>query len=773
LFPTQGGLRKNIEYAIPRKLHITKDNGFGIYDKLDKYAQSPEEFLPDVYDALNCNEGCVSGAACVQDQNIFELDKAKYISNSSKSKSAVTPQREDYDSAFKKYDTTLDPAHFIREYKPVDVAFPQITDKDIEKAYELLGSPDYRKQGIDCSACGSETCYEMARKIALEVNIPGNCMIKAMDDARTEHINYVIAHEQLLEAIDVAKEASRAKTDFLASMSHEIRTPMNAIIGMAELLEHEPLNSRQKGFVHDIGASAHSLLGIINDILDMSKIESGKLELNPVDYCLGSLTDNIASMFTYVANDKGLEFKVETDTDLPYCLYGDDIRLKQILTNICGNAVKFTEKGYIKLAITANNGKLTFKVEDTGMGIRTEDLPKLFKVFEQVDKYKNRNVVGTGLGLSISRSFAKMMGGEITVESKYGQGTTFTITIPIVPGNAENILKKDIDEGEQFLSAPDAKILVTDDNEFNLKVACGLLGLIDIEADTAESGAKAIELVKKNDYDIVFMDQMMPEMDGIEALREIRKLGGKYENLAVVALTANAVKSAREMLLDCGFNDFLAKPIDTAKLHDVIKKYLPPDKLQKNTDLGKPEDRGKKMDDLHRKAIVTFVKENRNTYKDIEDSLNSGDIKTAHRIAHTLKSSAGYLGKKALQEAALSLEMSLQAVPTRTDKQPLLYTEDQLDALRSELEQAIREFEPVFLEAEAEKPSAVQVDSEKLDAVLSGLEPLLRKGDFGAVDFVEELQGIAGMEELAEKIDDYDFEGALVLLEKIMKDGAQ
>jgi HPt (histidine-containing phosphotransfer) domain-containing protein len=226
------------------------------------------------------------------------------------------------------------------------------------------------------------------------------------------------------------------------------------------------------------------------------------------------------------------------------------------------------------------------------------------------------------------------------------------------------------------------------------------------------------------------------------------------------------------MLLDCGFNDFLAKPIDTTKLHEVLMKYLPPDKIRKNTDLGNSNDRMQKMDDLHRKAMVTFVKENRSTFKDIEASLSSGDIKTAHRIAHTLKSSAGYLGKKALQEAALSLEMSLQAVPTRTDEKPLLFTPEQLNALSSELEQALREFEPVFLEAEAEKPDAVEVDDDKLAAVLSVLEPLLRKSDFGAVDFVEELQGIAGLEGLAEKVDDYDFDGALELLEKIMKDGA-
>ena len=303
---------------------------------------------------------------------------------------------------------------------------------------------------------------------------------------------------------------------------------MNAIIGMAELLEHERLNDRQSGYVNDMIVSAKSLLGIINDILDFSKIESGKLELSPIDYDFRVFIDNINSMFVYVTQNKGLEFKLEYGDNLPEYLYGDDIRLRQVLTNICGNAVKFTEKGYIKLTVTKNDEKLIFKIEDTGIGIQKQDLPKLFNAFEQADKAKNRSVVGTGLGLSISKAFVEMMNGGITVESEYGRGTAFTVTIPIVTGAAESIRKNEVENLEQALSAPDAGILITDDNEFNLKVASGLLGLMDIEAKTADSGRKAIELIRQNDYDIVFMDHMMPEMDGIKTVSEIRKMGGKY-----------------------------------------------------------------------------------------------------------------------------------------------------------------------------------------------------------------------------------------------------
>jgi len=541
-------------------------------------------------------------------------------------------------------------------------------------------------------------------------------------------------------------------------MSHEIRTPMNAIIGMSGILEHEPLSARQMGYVSDISVSAHSLLGIINDILDMSKIEAGKLELVPVDYHFDPFLDNIVSMFTHVAGNKGLEFKVETGDELPDYLFGDDIRLRQVLTNICGNAVKFTAEGHVKLVVSTKEGHLIFRVEDTGPGIRDEDLPGLFNAFEQVGKMENRSIVGTGLGLSICKSFVEMMGGNVTVESEFGRGSAFTVAIPILPGDPGKIRSIDAGKIEQRISAPEAKILVTDDNEFNLRVASGLLGFLDIEAEMADSGDKAIELVKKNDYDIVFMDHMMPEKDGVETVREIRALGGKYEKLTIIALTANAVMGAREMFLENGLNDFISKPIDAAELQDIVQRYLPPEKIRTEAADANPQAQLDKEDQLRRKSIVTFVKENQNTFASITESLSSGDIKTAHRVAHTLKSIAGYLGKAELQAAAFAMESALM---NETDN----HTPAQLAALKKELEAALLEFRPIMEEAESEKKEAVEVDSEKMAELLSVLEPLLEKGDFGAVDYLEEVQGIVGLEELAERIDDYDFEGALQVLQ--------
>jgi len=563
--------------------------------------------------------------------------------------------------------------------------------------------------------------------------------------------------ERLEQALEDAQEATRSKSNFLSNMSHEIRTPMNAITGMGEILQHEALNERQRGYVNDIVISANSLLGIINDILDFSKIESGKIELLPIDYYLGAFIDQIKSMFSHIAQQKGLEFKVMCGHDLPEVLYGDDLRLRQALTNILGNAMKFTEEGHVHMCVSALDGNLIFEISDTGVGITKDEQPKLFKAFEQVDKAMNRNVVGTGLGLIISKSFVELMGGSISFESEYGQGAVFTVVIPAVLGSMERAVIKEETTENYTISCPEAEVLVADDNEFNLKVAGGLLKLLGIEADTADSGKKAIELVKKNDYDLVFMDHMMPELDGVEATAVIRGLGGKYERLPVIALTANAVRGAKEMFLANGFHDFISKPIDVRELIGVLEKWLPPEKVRARADLHESRDRIDKDDELHRKSIITFVKENRNTYEKIYNSLAYGDLKTAHRIAHTLKSSAGYLGRKGLQDASLSLESSLQS-------EPPTYTKGQLNALKIELEKALFEYETVFQEAESVKTEAIHMDNDALAGLLSELKPLLEKNDFGASGYVERLQGVAGMENLAELIDDFDYDGALELL---------
>jgi len=373
--------------------------------------------------------------------------------------------------------------------------------------------------------------------------------------------------------------ASQIKSAFLANMSHEIRTPMNAIIGMTELLDHEDLTVRQRDYVKDIDASANSLMSIINDILDLSKIESGKLMLNPINYDFPAMLDNISSMFKYVAQKKGIEFNFISIGEIPKILFGDDIRLRQVLTNLCGNAVKYTENGYIRLKVSSLEDKLVFEVKDTGMGIKKEALPGIFNAFEQDKTAKNRHIAGTGLGLPISKAFVEMMGGSIMLDSEYEQGTVITVIIPLVPGCESEVSYESKTETKLDLFAPSANILLVDDNEFNLKVAHGLLRLYSIDAKKALSGKEAIELVKENDFDIVFMDHMMPEMDGIEAAAEIRKLGDKYKSLPIIALTANAVQGAKEMFLLNHFNDFISKPIDVHRMIEILITWLPKGKV--------------------------------------------------------------------------------------------------------------------------------------------------------------------------------------------------
>ena len=393
---------------------------------------------------------------------------------------------------------------------------------------------------------------------------------------------------------ELAESHSRAKSTFLANMSHEIRTPMNAIIGMSELLEYEPLTERQKGYVKDVRQSAQSLLTIINDILDFSKIEAGRMELNPVVYDFTALIDNIASMFKYMTQTKELEFQFECEGEMPNYLFGDDVRLRQILTNILGNAVKFTDQGYVRLKVStqADAGMLVFEVQDTGKGIRTEDQPKIFDAFEQSDVAENHHAVGTGLGLCICKSFVEMMGGNISLASERNHGTAITVIIPMAVEYPTQAVGDRTHGGgsmqrmdEQLLFAPTANVLVVDDNEFNLRVAQGLLTLAGIEATSVSSGKEAIDIVQQHEFDLVFMDHMMPEMDGIVATQRIRSLGGKYSNLPIIALTANAVAGAKEMFLSNGFNAFLSKPIDTRLLNDILKDWIPPDKIEERMDM--------------------------------------------------------------------------------------------------------------------------------------------------------------------------------------------
>jgi CheY-like chemotaxis protein/HPt (histidine-containing phosphotransfer) domain-containing protein len=558
---------------------------------------------------------------------------------------------------------------------------------------------------------------------------------------------------------------------------------------MSDLMRTDNLDETQKSFFEDIKKMSRTLLQIINDILDISKIEVGKMELTPIHFNLLELYDNICSISRFTAESKDLEFRHSFDPEIPHIIYGDDVRIRQVVTNIVNNAVKYTQEGYVdfKVQHVLKDGRnyIAFIIKDTGIGIKKEDFPKLFNTFQQLDTKNNRGIMGTGLGLVITKNLVSMMDGIIDFTSEYGAGSEFTVLLPLIKGDANKMEKKS--EGAKVMAGEDVKALVVDDNRINLRVALAFLAVHRIYADTAESGACAIEKIERNDYDLVFMDHMMPEMDGIEAARRIRAMAGeKYRRLPIIALSANAVSGARESFLRAGMNDFISKPIDPADLNRKLAKWLPgdkiipfekPDRKEQTLNPGAPgaaaidQIEGVKNiggdEELYRQIIRSFQQDHGGDYEKIAAALEEEDIVLAHRLAHTLKSTAALLGAFELQRAALDIEKAASEENISAAKDRLPQLGKALKAVLDEVEALLQRSSPQ--ETAAPKGGGRAADKEKRLLLISKLTPLLKSGNTGVLELLKDIRenftALDGLGEiLVKQIEDFEFDAAFKTL---------
>ena len=523
-------------------------------------------------------------------------------------------------------------------------------------------------------------------------------------------------NSQLEQAIDNAVAAGKAKSQFFAQMSHEIRTPINAVIGMNEMILRECQDITIIKYAQNAHAASEALLSLINDILDFSKLESEKMELVEESYQLDDLIRNLINMIKFRAEKKNLDFRVKVNENIPNELFGDYTRIRQVVVNFLTNAVKYTKVGGVVFSVDMELGLdedigakrqlgellLKFSVKDSGIGIRDEDKSKLFKDFERFDAKQNKNIEGTGLGLAITAKLVKLMRGSIEVESVYGEGSTFTVLIPqkIIGrkgvGRFEEKIKVEKPKTNAYrvsFIAPSAKILVVDDNEMNLLVATSLLKATKIQVDTAMSGIDALKKLADAHYDVVFLDQMMPNLDGIQTLKLAKEMEeNKSQGVPMIALTANAISGAKEMFLREGFTDYLSKPIDARELEKMLMEYLPKEKLrepsseqnmtekfqnpQENVDnfssvpqynekvdtkynylnpaLGLQYSAG--MEDMYRNVLEMFCKLKDDKKSQINAALNKQDWNNYTTLVHALKSTSLSVGGSACSEAAKQLE---------------------------------------------------------------------------------------------------------------------
>ena len=531
----------------------------------------------------------------------------------------------------------------------------------------------------------------------------------------------MLYNRRLEEAAKAANQANEAKSYFLSTMSHDIRTPMNAILGLNEMVLRDSSDDEIVAYSESIRTAGKTLLGLINDILDFSKIEAGKMDIINVDYSFVSLLNDLVNMVQGKAEDKGIALKLDIDRDIPMILRGDEIRIKQVVTNILSNAVKYTKEGSITFKATyekledPDSIRLLISVSDTGIGIRSEDLQRLFVAFERIEEKRNRNIEGTGLGMSIAQSLLTMMGSHMEVESEYGKGSTFSFALvqgvknwnPV--GDYEETFKRSVSERKKYrerFTAPYARLLVVDDTPVNLSVFRSLLKRTKVQIDAAGSGDEAIAFYRQKHYDVIFLDHMMPDKDGIETLKEMKGITGTSNaETPVVCLTANAVSGMREIYISEGFDDYITKPIDPDRLETMLLQYLPKGKIAPAADDDAEDDyyipdfifKIGALDvnsglihcgsrESYMVTLKMYLDAAARNADDIEKYWKVRDLKNTTIKVHALKSTSRVIGALKLGDFAAALEKAGESGDTDTLDKELGKLLEEYRELAGELE---------------------------------------------------------------------------------------
>ncbi len=694
-YPTPGGLAENVRWFLGDEVFIRQVEGEKhlyewLHKNTDLIRDGKTPFL--LIDALNCSQGCICGTAvdtmkAGTDEALYELLKIR--EQSKKETPAGAWSRNDTpDDRLKNYNEQfkhLNLRDYLREYRDLSgdckVLVPD--DEELDRIFVSMNKHTEESRTINCTCCGYESCRQMAYAIFNGFNHKENCI----------YYEKTMVHELELRN-RIAEEATKAKSAFLANMSHEIRTPINAVLGMDELILRESREETVREYAANIKRSGNMLLTLVNNILDFSKIEAGKMELVAAKYDITGLISDSIEMISSRAETKGLKVNVSIGKDVPRYLFGDSVRVGQCIINILTNAVKYTEKGSISLNIELKSrdrrmARILVSVKDTGIGIREEDLKRLFGAFERIDLERNRTVEGTGLGMNIVHSLLERMGSKLIVKSKYGEGSEFSFELDQgvisdeTVGDINGAAKESVDEVyKRSFVAPNARILVVDDAQINLKVIEGLLKRTHIKIDSALSAREALELIDKNEYDILFLDHMMPGMDGIELLHEIKK---KTDNVnsdkPCIILTANAIAGVRDTYIKAGFDDYMSKPLDGKKLEQLLVDYLPGDKYELVN--GEEDDMAEGFSGMDAETARYFELEGIDAQAGIRNSGSADDYRSTLDVfynsiddkaaelnslyetedwkgytikVHALKSVAGIIGATGLAGEALALE---------------------------------------------------------------------------------------------------------------------